>query len=64
MTEKIEIWGGIESTINRVKDTFHDQSEYSGHYTREGDIDRIASLGIKMLHYPVPWENINQQKIP
>ena len=53
---KIEIWGGIEGTINRVKDAFHDQSEYSGHYTREEDIDRIASLGIKMLRYPVLWE--------
>ena len=53
---KVEIWGGIEGTINRVKDAFHDQSEYSGHYTREGDIDKIASLGIKMLRYPVLWE--------
>ena len=53
---KIEIWGGIEGTINRVRDAFHDQSEYSGLYTREGDIDRIASLGIKMLRYPVLWE--------
>ncbi len=53
---KIEIWGGIESTINRVNDAFHDQLEYSGHYTRAGDIDTIASLGIKMLRYPVLWE--------
>lgn len=53
---QIEIWGGLEGTINRVKDKYHDQSEYSGHYTREGDIDLIASLGIKMLRYPVLWE--------
>ncbi|HEX8278930.1 MAG TPA: family 1 glycosylhydrolase, partial [Segetibacter sp.] len=59
---QIEIWGGIEGTINRVKDEYHDQSEYSGHYTREGDIDLIASLGIKMLRYPVLWEKHQPQK--
>lgn len=59
---QIEIWGGIEGTINRVRDAYHDQSEYSGHYNREGDIDRIASLGIKMLRYPVLWEKHQPQK--
>jgi dTDP-4-dehydrorhamnose reductase len=59
---QIEIWGGIEGTINRVRDAYHDQSEYSGHYTREGDIDLIASLGIKMLRYPVLWEKHQPQK--
>ena len=64
MCEKsqVEIWGGIEGTINRVRNTYHDQSEYSGHYTREGDIDLIASLGIKMLRYPVLWEKHQPQK--
>ncbi|HEY0896017.1 MAG TPA: family 1 glycosylhydrolase, partial [Sphingobacteriaceae bacterium] len=52
----IEIWGGIECTINRVNDQYLDQLEYAGHYTRESDIDQIASLGIKMLRYPVIWE--------
>jgi dTDP-4-dehydrorhamnose reductase len=59
---KIEIWGGIEGTINRVRDNYFDQSEYSGHYHREGDIDLIASLGIKMLRYPVLWEKHQPQK--
>lgn len=52
----IQVWGGIEGTINRVHNNYHDQCAYSGHYTREGDIDLIASLGIKMLRYPVLWE--------
>src|SRR4051794_14465950 len=59
---QVEIWGGIEGTINRVRDAYHDQSEYSGHYNREGDIDMIASLGIKMLRYPVLWEKHQPQK--
>ncbi|WP_207496745.1 family 1 glycosylhydrolase [Aridibaculum aurantiacum] len=59
---EIEIWGGLEGTINRVGDAYHDQSEYSGHYNRPGDIDLIASLGIKMLRYPVLWEKHQPQK--
>ncbi|HEX8333782.1 MAG TPA: dTDP-4-dehydrorhamnose reductase [Segetibacter sp.] len=58
----VEIWGGIEGTINRVRDQYFDQSEYSGHYNRPGDIDLIASLGIKMLRYPVLWEKHQPQK--
>lgn len=53
---KPEIWGGIECTINRVGNTFRDQLQYSGHYTRPGDIAQFANLGIRALRYPVLWE--------
>src|SRR3954471_15602657 len=53
---KPEIWGGIECSINRIGNTFRDQLQYCGHYTRDGDIDRIAGLGITALRYPVLWE--------
>ena len=53
---KPEVWGGIECTINRVEDNFRDQLLYSGHYTRPGDIEHFAGLGIKKLRYPVLWE--------
>ncbi len=53
----IEIWGGIECTLNRVGDAYHDQLEYSGHYLRNvKDIQLIGSLGIKTLRYPLLWE--------
>jgi dTDP-4-dehydrorhamnose reductase len=52
----VEIWGGLECTINRVNDSYFDQLEYAGHYTRDEDIAMIASLGIKTLRYPVLWE--------
>ena len=53
----VEIWGGIECTINRVGDQYLDQSEYSGHYKRGAeDINLVSSLGIRMLRYPVLWE--------
>jgi dTDP-4-dehydrorhamnose reductase len=51
-----EIWGGIECTINRIGDNFRDQLKYSGHYTRPGDIEQIAALGIRALRFPVLWE--------
>ena len=51
-----ELWGGIECTINRVKDFYLDQLNYAGHYNRTGDIELLASLGIKTLRYPILWE--------
>ena len=51
-----ELWGGAECTVNRINDQFRDQLAYAGHYQREGDIDRFASLGITALRYPVLWE--------
>jgi dTDP-4-dehydrorhamnose reductase len=57
-----EIWGGIECTINRVKQHFFDQLEFSGHYDRPGDIDLLASTGIRKLRYPVLWEKHQPQK--
>ena len=51
-----EIWGGIECTINRVKNQFFDQLEYSGHYNRPEDIEAIAALKIKKIRYPILWE--------
>ena len=58
----LEIWGGIECTINRVKKEFFDQLDYSGHYIREGDIDAIAGLGIKKIRYPLLWEKHQPEK--
>jgi dTDP-4-dehydrorhamnose reductase len=52
----LEIWGGIECTINRIGESYRDQLHYAGHYTRENDIEEIAKLGISKLRYPVLWE--------
>ena len=52
----VEVWGGIECTINRVKDSYFDQLNYAGHYQRQTDLDLFADLGIKKLRYPVLWE--------
>jgi dTDP-4-dehydrorhamnose reductase len=52
----MEIWGGIECTINRVGDQYFDQLTYQGHYARSGDLKLLADLGIKKLRYPILWE--------
>lgn len=54
---KIEVWGGLECSFNRVQDNYNDQLILSGHYERgSADIERFAELGIKALRYPVLWE--------
>jgi dTDP-4-dehydrorhamnose reductase len=53
---KPEIWGGLECTVNRVKNDFFDQLAYAGHYDRPGDIAAIAALGIQKIRYPLLWE--------
>jgi len=52
----VELWGGIECTVNRVGDTYFDQLERTGHASRIDDLDRVASLGIRTLRYPILWE--------
>lgn len=60
---KIEIWGGIECSFNRVKDRYMDQLYLSGHYKRGmSDIKRFADLSIKAIRYPILWEKHQPQK--
>ncbi|HEV7838179.1 MAG TPA: family 1 glycosylhydrolase, partial [Gemmatimonadaceae bacterium] len=54
----LEMWGGIECTVNRVNDRYSDQIELSGHQDRPEDLDRFAELGIRTLRYPVLWERV------
>lgn len=56
--QDMAIWGGVECTLNRVGDRWHDQIERSGHARRAGDLDLIAALGIRTLRYPVLWERV------
>ena len=55
---RIEIWGGVECTVNRVGDQWHDQVVRSGHERRAEDLDRIAALGLAAVRYPVLWERL------
>src|SRR5688572_27773511 len=55
---RLEVWGGVECTVNRVASVYHDQLELTGHSERLSDIDRIADLGIRVARYPLLWERV------
>ncbi len=52
----LELWAGVECTVNRVGDVYFDQLRATGHDRRDDDLDRIASLGARAVRYPVLWE--------
>lgn len=55
----MELWGGLECTINRVGDTWRDQCRLTGHDARLSDIDLIGGLGVSAVRYPVLWESVS-----
>lgn len=60
----LEVWGGVECTINRVEDRFFDQLERSGHYHHDQHLLTLASLKIRALRYPVLWERTCPDGLP
>ena len=52
----IELWGGVECTVNRVRNRYFNQLERTGHWSREEDLDLIAGLGFRTLRVPILWE--------
>jgi len=56
--EKLDLWGGLECTINRVGNNYFSQMERNGHAGRPCDLERFQSLGIQAIRYPVLWEFI------
>jgi dTDP-4-dehydrorhamnose reductase len=54
----LELWGGVECTVNRVGNRYFDQLEWNGHCHRLDDLDRFARLGIRAIRYPVLWERV------
>jgi dTDP-4-dehydrorhamnose reductase len=63
-SDRPEVWGGLECTVNRVGDAFFDQIVASGHQERPEDIERIAALGVTALRYPVLWERVAPAGLP
>ncbi len=54
----IDLWGGVECTVNRVGDHYFDQLAQSGHTNRLADLDLFAEVGFKKMRYPVLWESV------
>lgn len=59
----IELWAGIECTINRIGDRYSDQLKRSGHAGRATDLDLLAELGVAAIRYPVLWERMAPQNL-
>ena len=54
----LQMWGGVECTLNRVGDLYINQCEKNGHKRRLSDLTLFKSLGIKKLRYPCLWEEV------
>src|SRR5436190_1779194 len=55
---RLEVWGGLECTINRVGERWFDQLAWSGHDARPDDLASFASLGITAYRCPLLWERL------
>ena len=58
MDKSLQLWGGVECTVNRVGDRFFNQLVRNGHWNRVDDLDRFASLGLRTLRFPLLWETL------
>src|SRR5919205_951999 len=58
-----EVWAGVECTVNRVGDRYHDQLERGGHARRAEDLELLAWLGAKAVRYPVLWERTAPERL-
>ena len=57
----LQLWAGVECTVNRVGSDYRDQVELTGHAGRIEDLERIRALGITRLRYPILWERVAPQ---
>jgi dTDP-4-dehydrorhamnose reductase len=58
----LELWGGYECTVNRVRERWYDQTLCSGHHDRLTDLQLFADLGIRSLRYPALWERMSPDR--
>jgi dTDP-4-dehydrorhamnose reductase len=61
--KSLELWGGVECTVNRVGDRYFDQLKKNGHHNRIEDLNLFAELGISSIRYPVLWERVAPGKL-
>lgn len=54
----MELWGGLECTINRVDDRYFSQLDNRAYSLDLDDLERFAALGIRAIRYPVLWERV------
>ena len=42
----LEMWGGVECTVNRVREAYFTQLDRNGHAERDGDLDQARDKGL------------------
>lgn len=57
----MEIWGGIECSINRVAEQYFSQLCHQGFYHRKEDLELLVQLGIKKIRFPILWEKHQEE---
>lgn len=57
----LELWGGVEATVNRTRDSFHSQMRRSHHLEHPEDLELFAALGLRTLRYPLLWELVSPE---
>jgi dTDP-4-dehydrorhamnose reductase len=56
---RLEVWAGIECSLNRVGDRYVDQLDRGGLYERpDHGVDLLAGLGVGAVRFPVLWERV------
>jgi dTDP-4-dehydrorhamnose reductase len=63
MEKSLQLWGGVECTVNRIGDRFFNQLERNGHCDRPDDLNRFAALGLRTLRFPLLWETLAPDSI-
>jgi dTDP-4-dehydrorhamnose reductase len=59
MTTSLTMWGGVECTVNRLRNSFRSQLAASGHDQRITDLELFAQLGLSRIRYPILWELVS-----
>lgn len=54
--KSLNLWVGIECTLNRVGDQYFDQLRKSKHWQRKDDLKNFAALNPQRIRYPFLWE--------
>lgn len=55
-SDGVAMWAGLECTLNRIGDSYHNQCLKNGHVDRLEDLALFAELGVERLRYPCLWE--------
>lgn len=58
MDPSLELWGGLECTVNRVGNEYFDQLSSLDDVAPEELADAVATLGITKLRVPILWERV------